>query len=409
MGFAGWLLFLALAVGILVHLATVHSFQILHASSGDHIKAIQKMLGQRIAAILLICGKLPFAVCATAGLVVSAGFVFNEVFAYWFPNFAFAFLLLATILLLNLFGRKAALVTQVITISAACIGLLILSGAGSFNLPESRSISETNVTFDYRYLVAAVIVLVGFDMALYAGKDDHISFSQLSRAMVIALVASGLLLGIWGLVTMAIVPTEKLQSSTIPYMIAARKAFGQTGRLIMGMVVILGVFAAVNSMIHSVSTMISQLASNNERISKRISSTKIRVATLLLVATASAFLMVMGFAGEPVLETWIRSSLVLWLIYYVAVTISAYLAGRRAQLSNEVGRTSSATLLKVLSIVGSALATVGLFLLEPKPIEMLVFIVVTTSVVTIIVTGSDFYFGRMANRISKNPLSHNRI
>ena len=73
-GFAGWLLFLALPVGILIHLSTVHSFQILHASSSGHIKAIQKMLGQRISAILLISGKLPFAVCASAGLVVSAGF-----------------------------------------------------------------------------------------------------------------------------------------------------------------------------------------------------------------------------------------------------------------------------------------------------------------------------------------------
>jgi hypothetical protein len=32
-------------------------------------------------------------VCASAGLVVSAGFVFNKVFVYWFPNFAFAFAL----------------------------------------------------------------------------------------------------------------------------------------------------------------------------------------------------------------------------------------------------------------------------------------------------------------------------
>ena len=84
------------------------------------------MLGHRNAAIILICGKLPFAVCASAGLVVSAGFVFNEVFVYWFPNFAFASLLLVSITLLNIFGKKPALVTQVITLAVARIGLLIL-------------------------------------------------------------------------------------------------------------------------------------------------------------------------------------------------------------------------------------------------------------------------------------------
>jgi hypothetical protein len=47
--------------------------------------------------------------------------------------------------------------------------------------------------------------------------------------------------------------------------------------------------------------------------------------------------MAMGIAGKPVSETWIRSRLVLWLIYYMIVNLSAYLTGRDAPTMNKLG------------------------------------------------------------------------
>jgi amino acid transporter len=399
-------------VAIIIHLATNHSFQVLQTSSGDPIRGIQRMLGHRNAAIILICGKLPFAVCASAGLVVSAGFVFNEVFVYWFPNFAFASLLLVSITLLNIFGKKPALVTQVITIAAASIGLLILTGAGLFNLSGARSTFEMSVNFDYRYLAAAVIVLVGFDMGLYAGWGTRHGFSQLSRSMAIALIGSGVLLALWGLATLAVVPAAKLESSTIPHMIMARKALGQTGRLIMGTVVIFGVSSAVNALMLSISTITGQLASGAGGSKKAVFASKTRAATILFVAGASALLMALGFAGEPVLDTWIRSSLVMWLLYYTIVNFSAYRVWHGARAIDDKGWTSSVTALKALSIAGSTLAAAGLVLLEPEPLSMLAFMVVIALAVTVIVSVVDFYFVRNTQRIpesQKVPISPNRI
>ena len=132
---------------------------------------------------------------------------------------------------------------------------------------------------------------------------------------------------------------------------------------------------------------------------------------ILFTVGASALLMVMGFAGEPVLETWIRSSLVLWLIYYIIVNVSAYKAGRCAHELTDIGLALSAMPLKALSVVGTALAAACLVLLEPEPLDMLVFIAAIAASVTIIVSGVDLYFGRVAHRIpenKKNPFSHNR-
>jgi hypothetical protein len=400
-GAMGWLLLLVFPVGILIHLVTVHSFRILHAASGDHIKGIQRVLGRRLAAILLICGKLPFAVCASAGLVVSAGFVFNEVFAYWFPNFAFAFILLALIVALNMFGRKIALVPQVVVILAACIGMLIMAGSSFMNRSAASGLMQISAGIDYRYLAAAVTVLVGFDMGLYADWNASNTFSQQSRASAIALFGSAILLALWGFAAMCVVSPEKLASSTVPYMTVARRALGQTGRLIIGMVIICGVFAAVNSMLHSVSTMINQLTSADRNFGGFTFSKKTRAATILFIGGASAFLMAMGFAGEPVLETWIRSSLILWLAYYAFVNISAYLAGRNGSRSTKTAAPATYLIvLRALSIAGTALAAAGLVSLEPEPVDMLVFIATAVAAVAIVVSGVDFYTGR---RTRKEP------
>jgi L-asparagine transporter-like permease len=403
LGAAGRLLLLSLPIGVLIHLSTLHSFRQLNTISGDPVKGIQKVLGPRRATILLICGKLPFAVCTSAGLVVSAGFVFNEVFVYWFPNFAFAYLFLAIILFLNLFARKTALILQILALAGACSGMVFLSGAGLFSQSEVTSLSKTLADVDYRYLAAVVVVLVGFDMGLYADGPSQNGFSHVARSLVIALIGSGVVLLIWGLSAMAVVPPAKLESSTIPYMTMARKAFGQSGRYIMGMVVISGVFAAVNAIIYSVSTMTAQLAVAENKPERLVSLLDTRRVVLLFTAGASAMLMAMGYAGEPILETWIRASLVLWLAYYITVNIAAYRVVGHVHAPNSVGQTAAVVFMKAPAILGTALAAAGLILLESDPLAMLVFIVAITVTVTIVVIGIDLFVIRSAGGNPERP------
>ncbi|NIN66172.1 MAG: hypothetical protein GTO63_16055, partial [Anaerolineae bacterium] len=66
-----------------------------------------------------LCARVAFTICAATGILVVAGYVFNEVFVYWFPNLGFSFLLLGFLLVLNLLGRTISLVAQVIFIAVA--------------------------------------------------------------------------------------------------------------------------------------------------------------------------------------------------------------------------------------------------------------------------------------------------
>ena len=384
LGTVGWTFFLMIPVALIVHLSTVHSFQLLNARAGGLHVGIQNYIGRRNNTVIALCGKLPFAVCASAALAVTAGFVFNEVFVYWFPNFAFAFLLLGATAALNLISKTAAQTMQVIAVAAVGIGLIILSGAGLSHLPGETGGHEFKFDFSYRHLAAAFIVLIGYDLGLYAHGDDRGGLRR-SKAMVAAVITGALILTLWGLAAMSVVPPERLESTTVPYMTAARKALGEPGRYIMGTVAIAAVFSALNSMMHSVSLMTGQLA--NLHYDQRVSDnpTKFRPATVLLITGASAFLMAMGFAGEPHLETWIRASITLWLIYYIVVNISAIRAVRQGPASSSREKISANLPLKLFSIAVLALAGTGIILIEPEPVQLLAFSVFVISVLAIVV------------------------
>ena len=379
LGTVEWFFLLMTPVTLVVHLVTVHSFQLLTAPAGSHLVEFQNCLGRRSAAIIALCGKLPFAVCASAALAVTAGFVFNEVFIFWFPNFAFAFLLLGATAALNLISKTAAQKMQVVAVATVSIGLIILSGAGLSHFPGEFSVHEFKFDFNYRYLAAAFVVLIGYDLGLYAHGDDR-GGSRKSGAMIAAVIAGALILFIWGLAAMSVVPLERLESSTVPYMTAARKALGQPGRYIMGTVAIAAVFSALNAMMHSVSLMTGQLANLYRDHRVYDNPTKIRPATVLLITGASASLMAMGFAGEPHLETWIRASVTLWLIYYIFVNISAIRTMSQDNASSSRKRNSAKLPLKLFSVAVLALTGTGIILLEPEPVQLLTFSVFVIAV-----------------------------
>ncbi len=384
LGAVGWFFGLIIPVATIVHLITIHSFKALTDAAGNHLVGFRDYIGRRTAAVIVLCGKVPFAVCASAALAVTAGFVFNEVFVYWFPNFAFAFLLLGATATLNLISKTAAQTMQVIAVAAVGIGLIILSGAGLSHLPGETGGHEFKFDFSYRHLAAALIVLIGYDLGLYANGDDR-SGSRKSKAMVAAVIAGALILTLWGLAAMTVVPPERLESSTVPYMTAARKALGQPGRYIMGTVAIAAVFSALNAMMHSVSLMTGQLANLYNDQNAFDSPTRFRPATVLLISGASAFLMAMGFAGEPHLETWIRASITLWLIYYIVVNISAIRALRQGSASSSREKISANLPLKLFSIAVLALAGTGIILIEPEPVQLLKFSVFVIAVLAVVV------------------------
>ena len=104
------------------------------------------------------------------------------------------------------------------------------------------------------------------------------------------------------------VEPQRLIFSTIPYMTTAWKIGGEPGRLMMGMVIILGSLGAVYGLMTVSSSSVTRMfgKKRGDSIGKGI---------IILMAIAIGGMMGAGVAGTTILELYIRSSLLLWLVY----------------------------------------------------------------------------------------------
>jgi hypothetical protein len=251
------------------------------------------------------------AIFLSTGMLVTAGFTFNETFLYWFPNFGFSAILLAIILVIHLIGDKAVKLSQIVFISLSVLSLLTIITAGFLSHSElSQNASQLT---DASITSTEVISLIAGGFLFYLGLFQPHNRQLNSRQTVFILAFGALLLICWQIVALKHVPQDKLAESTIPYILVGREILGQTGRILIGIAIISGTCAVTNYFISLAtrvgSTLIMRLPSfskGGESIIKRILS--------LLVAAILGICMALGLAGDPDLELYIYGALLLWLL-----------------------------------------------------------------------------------------------
>ncbi len=298
----------------------------------------------------------------STGILATAGFAFNEIFARWFPNFAFAFSLLAVVLGINLLGRKAVETTQILFATTAALGLVILSlwavfepGFGTQAPPDvpPRTI--------VRSFISGLIVLLGFDLALYGRKEPNF---DPGKAVMGAIISMAAVFAAWAAASAGVVPPVDLAQSTIPHLIAARRIGGDTARKIMGIVVVSGTAAALNAFLFGASRALSRLARENPLSAPPGGMESVPRGVLVLLAGAVAAMIAAGMAGSPGLEILIRTGWIFWLFFYAAVGFSAL----RLQAGGGAGRSgwSRSRFSTALGLLGCFGGAVGLAATDPQ-------------------------------------------
>jgi amino acid transporter len=285
---------------------------------------IRRALGPGYALFFSLFPRLLMFLCLSTSVLATAGYVFNEVFVYWFPNLGFSFCLLGLLLALNLSGKEAANLGQVFFISVSILGLLVLVIAGFARLDlfgrEVPAVGSQGYEV-LRHLFPAFIIFVGFELSLFSSTDPKPALFA-PRAMVSAILGIGLVLGVWGLLSLAHVSPERLAESALPHALAARAIMGQRGRVVMGIVAISGACGAVNALLASVSRFVSAMAQDG-----LIPTALVQVRGRPLVAPAllgvGGFAMMgAGMAGSPMLEHLVMAGAWFWLASYGAVHLS---------------------------------------------------------------------------------------
>lgn len=282
------------------------------------IRFLADRWGGAAATFLLLMARPALAVCLATAALVSAGFVFNEVFVFWFPNFGFAALLLAGLLLINLAGPRAAAAAQLLFAATAVTALLGIALAGLLKADLVVRPGDTAPSGRHGAAMAlAALAFIGYDMLRYTPQNA--AGLSLDRVAWVGLVAGGLLFTFWNAAALLHVDPQRLAQTTIPHLLAAKAILGPTGRLAVGLAVIAGACAAVNALFLTVARMLAGMARQGLIPPIWGRSVERPWAALTALAAAAGLLMAAGFAGSDWLDVSIRAALLLWLVFYALV------------------------------------------------------------------------------------------
>ena len=382
MGNMGFFFLGAIFTAVIVHIFTALSYGELFASypgPASEAQFIQRALGPVPAIFFPLCSRVVLTVCISTGILATAGFVFNEVFVYWFPNFAFAFILLGFLLTINLLGQPVSEKFQVIFVMVAVLGLLILSVIGLTGLGNTPSTyKEAGLAFNIRAGLTGLLLFVGFDLAGLFNNGNPV---KLVKSMVAGIVLVGVVFSLWGLVSVNYVSLEKLADTTIPYTVAARKILGQGGRIIIGVVVLAGICSAVNVLLAGVSRMIIGMADKDLLPAFLVLFRDRAAIPLILLTTGITVMMALGMAGSPSLEVYIRAGLLFWLLNYAVVHLSVLIMRKRSYNRSEIFKVPGYPIVPVIGLIAIIFSFVGILWLDTESYVMLKFMFAVSAIV----------------------------
>lgn len=326
-GISGITVIIALFLGVILAVLTatlIHHPRLAEGKSGSDVAVLSQVYGQAPAMAIILSARIPMLLFAATGMLVTAGFAFNEIFVYWFPNFLFASLLLLFIGLINVFTEKVALWIQVFSVGIVVLALMALIVMGSGG--GEQSFVGTDVfpgDLSLSLIGMAFLAFLGFDF--YERKEN----GNVSLAIILALAF--LLLAGWVILSLGHVETSRLAESTIPYLLVAREVGGEAGRYVMGIIIIFGALSGVNALFFVVRRTMKNLAGNKSLPVKVGRSWPVVIVSAIIIEA----MMMSGFAGEEILETQLRASLLLWLLY---LGLRSFASGLRLSIEGTGGR-----------------------------------------------------------------------
>ena len=285
-------------------------------TAADEVDRLTLAFGPYVASTLLHLARPLAAIFLATATLVTAGFVFNETFVYWFPNFAFAGILLLLILTANLLGSTVATFLQTISVGTAFLGLATLSIVGALQSIDQPPMETTVLATPPIYGSAlALMLFLGYDLLPHTPGKNHNGPNQADKRLWLSLLIVGALFMVWNSVSLIQVTAVPLSDATIPHILSARAIAGQTGRYIIGIVAIAGTIATVNLLFHAVSRM-GILMAQKGLLPLRIGRDKRMIIPLITLSALTGLMMFMGVAGSDHLDLIIHSTLLLWIVFH---------------------------------------------------------------------------------------------
>ena len=285
---------------------------------------IKEAWGALPALLIALTSRFVLFACLATGLLVTSGFVFNEVFLYWFPNFGFAALLLVLLLIVNLLGRRIAVWSQVVFTGTAFLCMLVLCVAvyAAGGPEKALIVADAAGARIPSAIFMCLLVFIGYDLEGFVRSEHDRGSASTRFATLAGITAVFILFLLWNRLSITYVSLERLSETTIPHILVAKAILGQNGRVLVGLAAIFGTCAAVNALLYCTHQMIGSMVRLElapSFLARRFARVPI---VLVLLVLCPGVMMALGLAGTPELDIFVRAGLWFWLLGYGVVHLS---------------------------------------------------------------------------------------
>jgi amino acid transporter len=344
-----------------------------------------------ILTTLQLASLVPFCIGASTLILAMAGYAFNEIFLFWFPNLLFSICFLILVVTVNLIGSSISRIFQSLSVLIFLGSMLLLLILGIFNWEDPVFDNQnipSMITVDWRPVILIFWLFMAAELSVYHDKVYQNVRAQTS-SLLFAFISCFVIFWLWGLASIYFASLERLAESTVPHSIVARAISGENGRKIMGVAILTGSFASVNTLLAGVTSVMASMAKSRQIFSILNRKVFEGNATMLILFIGILCMLLTGMAGKEITDTFTNSGFYIWLISYAGFNLFVL-----RQLSHS--RPNKYKTLMLAGILSAVIYMVGAVVLIATDPDLLMVItcMVGFFVISIItVVFSRYYYG----------------
>lgn len=278
----------------------------------------------------MLAGSVELAMC---------GIVLHETFFKQIPALAISLILLGFLTLVNYLGMDIFAKIQNLTVilligSLIALGIISSLKLGTGTVIDTAARTEpavTGISGIVSLTALAFWLFIGIEFVIPISKDlknprRDVPLAMISGVCLLFVVQSLISCGMTNYVSL-----EELRSSNMPHILFAENVMGKAGSYWMGLVTILAGVSTINTVLGSVTRILSGMADAGMMPSAFNNKNRKGTPTpgLFMMAAVISVILISGFANSSGLTNFLLAASCFWLTSYILVNITVLVLRKR--------------------------------------------------------------------------------
>jgi amino acid transporter len=278
----------------------------------------------------MLAGSVEMAMC---------GIVLQQIFFPGVPALVVSLGILLALTIINLMGvdifaRIQNLVVVLLLGSLVLLGIISAFKLGTGTVIEAAAKAEPVVTgFGGIVSLSALAfwMFIGIEFVIPISKNLKNPKRDVPLSMILAIIVLFIIQSLIGIGMTNYVSLDMLLSSEVPHMVFAENLLGTAGVYWMGFVTILAGFSTINTVLGSVTRILSGMAEAHMLPSAfaKKNSKEVPILGLAMMAATISIFLITGFANSSGLMNLLLAASCFWLTSYVLVNITVLVLRKR--------------------------------------------------------------------------------